>query len=453
MFRFHSIIVLHLVLLCWNCLFIYATDTKPTCTDPAKSGALFSGQLIFTTDANSAYSLVAADINGDGYVDLVSASSGDNKIAWYQNLGDGKGTFSKQLVVTTKASGARSVVAADINGDGFLDLVSASYNDNKIAWYQNLDGKGTFSKQLVVTTNVNGAYSVITADINGDGYVDLVSASYNDNIIAWYQNLDGKGTFSKQIVVTTKAIGAQSVVAVDINGDGYVDLVSASYGDNKIAWYQNNGKCCPPGTSTTSNGTICHSCHPGYSSNTMNSPSCQECAPGKYFVVYNYSSGLNHCLNCTAGRFSAAKGLGIQCQGSCSAGKYSSDGQTSCKDCAADEFSSQAGSSICQNCPAGKSSSVPGALCQNCAAGKYSYPTSATSCVVNPTCTEFLSCISGINFLKLIPGDIMCATDTCQVSECCDANPTCDDIDTLGTAFSSSLCTAGSTIKNDLSGT
>ena len=80
MFRVHSIIVLHLVLLCWNCLFISATDTKPTCTDPAKSGALFGKQIVVTTNANSARSVVAADINGDGFLDLVSASSDDNKI-------------------------------------------------------------------------------------------------------------------------------------------------------------------------------------------------------------------------------------------------------------------------------------------------------------------------------------------------------------------------------------
>ena len=76
-----------------------------------------------------------------------------NTIAWYQNL-DGKGNFGKQIVVTTNAISANSVVAADINGDGFLDLASASYGtypsftDSKIAWYQNLDGKGNFSKNL-----------------------------------------------------------------------------------------------------------------------------------------------------------------------------------------------------------------------------------------------------------------------------------------------------------------
>ena len=53
-------------------------------TDPAKSGALFGGQNVVTTKAWGAQSVVAADINGDGYIDLASASY--NTIAWYQNL-------------------------------------------------------------------------------------------------------------------------------------------------------------------------------------------------------------------------------------------------------------------------------------------------------------------------------------------------------------------------------
>ena len=104
-----------------------------TCKDPAKNGALFSDkQIIVTTKTASAYSVVVGDLNGDGWLDLASASYGDNKIAWYKNT-DGKGTFGQQIIVTTKASGADSVAVGDLNGDGWLDLVSASWDNNKIA--------------------------------------------------------------------------------------------------------------------------------------------------------------------------------------------------------------------------------------------------------------------------------------------------------------------------------
>ena len=66
-------------------------------------------------------------------------------------------------------------------------------NDDKIAWYENTDGKGTL-KSMIVSTSANGAQSVFAADLDGDGDMDLASASENDDKIAWYENTDGKGT-------------------------------------------------------------------------------------------------------------------------------------------------------------------------------------------------------------------------------------------------------------------
>ena len=161
-------------------------------------------------------------------MDLASASYDDNKIAWYENT-DGKGTFGSQQIVSTSANGARSVFAADLDGDGDMDLASASYGDNKIAWYENTDGKGTFGSQQIVSTSANGARSVFAADLDGDGDMDLASASYSDDKIAWYENTDGKGTFGSQQIVSTSADGAHSVFAADLDGDGDMDLASASY--------------------------------------------------------------------------------------------------------------------------------------------------------------------------------------------------------------------------------
>jgi len=193
----------------------------------------FTEQVISTT-ADGAWSVYAADVDGDGDLDVLSASNNDSKIAWYAN--DGSQTFTEQVISTT-AAGAVSVYAADVDGDGDLDVLSASFSDDKIAWYEN-DGSETFTEQVISTTAA-GAESVYAADVDGDGDLDVLSASNNDNKIAWYEN-NGSQTFTEQVISTT-ADFAQSVYAADVDGDGDLDVLSASNNDNKIAWYENDG--------------------------------------------------------------------------------------------------------------------------------------------------------------------------------------------------------------------
>jgi len=89
-------------------------------------------------------------------------------------------------VITTSAHGAQSVYVADLEGDGDLDILSASWDD-KIAWYEN-DGSGQFGFQQVITYLADGASSVYAADLDGDGDLDVLSASVLNHTIAWYEN-------------------------------------------------------------------------------------------------------------------------------------------------------------------------------------------------------------------------------------------------------------------------
>jgi hypothetical protein len=91
-------------------------------------------------------------------------------------------------MLTNVADGASSVYAEDLDGDGDLDVLSASLYGDKISWYENTDGAGHFGSQQVITTAADGARSVYAADLDGDGDFDILSASAGDGKIAWYEN-------------------------------------------------------------------------------------------------------------------------------------------------------------------------------------------------------------------------------------------------------------------------
>jgi hypothetical protein len=113
-------------------------------------------------------------------------------------------------------------------------------NDDKIAWYENTDGAGNFGAQIVISNAADAAYTVYATDLDGDGDMDVLSASFIDDKIAWYENTDGAGSFGAQNVISTAADGARSVYAADIDADGDMDVLSASFIDDKIAWYKSD---------------------------------------------------------------------------------------------------------------------------------------------------------------------------------------------------------------------
>lgn len=199
----------------------------------------FGSQQIITTEATEANSVYATDVDGDGDMDVLSASLDDNKVAWYENT-DGQGAFGPQQIITTIAEGATSVFAIDLDGDDNIDVLSASSLDDKIAWYENTDGQGTFGAQQVLTISLtSGASSVYSADLDGDGDMDMLSSSGGNDKIAWYENTDGQGAFGPQQTITTNADGASDVFAIDVDGDNDIDVISTSSYDNKMSWYEN----------------------------------------------------------------------------------------------------------------------------------------------------------------------------------------------------------------------
>ncbi len=207
--------------------------------------AAFPQKRTVSTQANGAMSTFAADLDNDGDLDLLGASAVGDEIAWYENGGQLNAAFTRRII-STSADLARSVHAADLDADGDLDVVSASSNDDKVAWYEN-DGAANPSFTLrTISLLIDGASSVTTADVDGDGDLDVLASAADSNSIYWLEsNGAANPLFTRRTIVANAAISAQSVASADVDGDGDIDVLSASRSDNKIAWYENDGAANP----------------------------------------------------------------------------------------------------------------------------------------------------------------------------------------------------------------
>lgn len=81
----------------------------------------------------------------------------------------------------------------------------------------------------------NKIRSIATGDVDGDGYPDVVVTFEWTDLVTWFRNTDGMGDFSTGIDIATDADGAAWAELADIDGDGDLDVVSASYADGMLA--------------------------------------------------------------------------------------------------------------------------------------------------------------------------------------------------------------------------
>ena len=131
------------------------------------------------------------------------------------------------------------VLTADIDGDGDLDLLTPNFEigQNTVSIRLN-NGNGVFSG----TTNVsvgNQPRGLALADIDGDGDLDMLTANYSGNDASVRFN-DGSGNFSGTVQVSV-GTRPQSVVASDLDGDGDMDMLVSNESTNSVSIRFNNG--------------------------------------------------------------------------------------------------------------------------------------------------------------------------------------------------------------------
>ncbi len=203
-------------------------------------GAGFAPQVQYTTGGGPTFVAVGLfDVNGSP--DLVVCNGFEDSTSILLNNGDG--TFAEQVQYPI-GSNPYGVATADFNTDGFIDVAASNYGsgavNTEISVLMNL-GDGTFAPHVTYLAGI-ASVGIAAVDLDNDGFADLVTANEGfaaeNNTLSVLKN-NGDGTFAPHIeyVVGT---GPYSVATADFNADGFADVTSANEGGT-VSILLNNG--------------------------------------------------------------------------------------------------------------------------------------------------------------------------------------------------------------------
>ena len=150
--------------------------------------------------------------------------------------------FGAGIPIADSAIAVQSVASADLDGDGDNDVVSASLGDGVIQWYRNMGGQYPALMPFIID-RLDGANAVIAADLNRDGAVDIVAAG--NGRIVWYRNNGEVNPTFTRIQIDDGLGFPIAIDAADLDGDGDADLMLALHAVNKVVWYTNLGGLNP----------------------------------------------------------------------------------------------------------------------------------------------------------------------------------------------------------------
>lgn len=171
------------------------------------------------------------DVNGDGKADLIvpgnSILTGSGVSV---RLGDGDGTFGLARTTSINNYAVAEIATADINGDGRIDVIAADDNGHLFALLGGTDGRLTQASTASIDNDV-GAITV--GDVDGDGKADILVSYRTDNHVSVLIG-HGDGTFEPPVAVAVPT-GSSELLAADVDGDGVADILTVDSSGQGIA--------------------------------------------------------------------------------------------------------------------------------------------------------------------------------------------------------------------------
>ncbi len=170
-----------------------------------------------------------ADIDGDGDKDIFATARDADDVVWLRNDG-----FPANWVTDTifpEANKPLGIAAGDLDNDDDEDLIVCSFGDDKVFGFRN-NGEGSFSP-FVLENDANAPREAEIADLDADGFQDVVvvSSAINNTVVVYYG--DSTGEYTKQVLFFDRS--ARDVEIEDWDGNGSLDILVSLFDDDFTA--------------------------------------------------------------------------------------------------------------------------------------------------------------------------------------------------------------------------
>jgi hypothetical protein len=223
-----------------TCLLLLAAVGSDTSWSPLDDASAMDRRI---TVGKAPSSVEMADFNGDGNLDLAVANSGSNNVTIL--LGDGKGGFVEATGSPFPAGQApNDICIGDFNNDGKLDLAFANHEAKYLTVLLG-DGRGGFRPAPGSPVQVRSrphTHGVAAGDFNKDGNLDLVTESWGENKITVVFG-DGRGGFgSPGVQFDVGKMPYQRVRVADVNLDGNADILTTNLEGDSVTVLLGDGR-------------------------------------------------------------------------------------------------------------------------------------------------------------------------------------------------------------------
>lgn len=176
------------------------------------------------------------DVDQDGWVDYIRVDFPGEEVWWYQNPGT-KGGYWKQHVIAETASN-ESPAFVDIDGDGRKDILCGDPATKEMVWFRCPSDKGdtTWVRHVISEKGVPGtdifSHGLGFGDINGDGRSDVIIKE------GWWEAPADPTQAGWTFHPAEFGLSCAQMYVMDVNGDGYADVISSSAHRYGMWWYE-----------------------------------------------------------------------------------------------------------------------------------------------------------------------------------------------------------------------